>query len=125
MAQQPQLTLNDGRTIPQLGFGVWQVAPGEVETAVGRAVEAGYGSVDTAAAYNNEEGVGDALAKAADERNIFLTTKLWNDRQGYDETLRAFDESMRKLKRDVLDLYLIHWPSPSRNLYVETWKAFI
>jgi 2,5-diketo-D-gluconate reductase A len=126
MAQQPQLTLNDGRDIPQIGFGVWQVPPGEVATAVSRALGAGYRSVDTAAAYNNEEGVGAALAKTPDEgASIFLTTKLWNDRHGYDETLRAFDESLRKLKRDSVDLYLIHWPSPHRGLYVETWRAFI
>jgi 2,5-diketo-D-gluconate reductase A len=123
MPSQPDLTLNDGRTIPQLGFGVWQVPPGDVEQVVSGAIAAGYRSIDTAAAYNNEDGVGAALARTAEP--VFLTTKLWNERHGYDEALKAFDESLRRLRRDNVDLYLIHWPAPRKNLYVETWKALV
>jgi 2,5-diketo-D-gluconate reductase A len=124
MASQPVIALNDGSSIPQLGFGVWQVPPGDAETVVRQAVAAGYRSIDTAAAYNNEDGVGAALAGGAGQ-DVYLTTKLWNDRQGFDATLRAFDESMARLKRDRLDLYLIHWPAPRKDLYVETWRAMI
>jgi 2,5-diketo-D-gluconate reductase A len=124
MATQPVIALNDGSSIPQLGFGVWQVPPGDVEGVVRQAVAAGYKSIDTAAAYNNEDGVGAALAGGAGQ-DVYLTTKLWNDRQGFDNTLRAFDESMARLKRDKLDLYLIHWPAPRKDLYVESWRAMI
>jgi diketogulonate reductase-like aldo/keto reductase len=121
----PQLTLNDGVEIPQLGFGVFQVPPSDTATAVTQAFEAGYRHVDTAAAYGNEEGVGEAVAASGIPRDeLFVTTKVWNSQQGYDSTLRAFDQSMRKLALDVVDLYLIHWPTPGRDLYVETWRAF-
>jgi 2,5-diketo-D-gluconate reductase A len=116
----PLISLNNGVRIPQLGFGVYQVPENQVTGAVTTAIEAGYRSIDTAAAYYNESGVGDAIAGVPD---LFITTKLWNSDQGYDSTLRAFDESMRRLRRDVLDLYLIHWPTPSRDLYPETWRA--
>jgi diketogulonate reductase-like aldo/keto reductase len=116
----PLISLNNGVRIPQLGFGVFQVPEDQVAGAVTTAIEAGYRSIDTAAAYRNESGVGDAIAGVPD---LFITTKLWNSDQGYDSTLRAFDESMRRLRRDVLDLYLIHWPVPSRDLYAETWRA--
>ncbi len=120
------LQLNNGVTMPQLGFGVWQVPDAEATSVVAEALKAGYRSIDTAAAYGNEGGVGEAIAQSdVDRDDIFITTKLWNADQGYDATLRAFDESLRKLKLDVLDLYLIHWPMPARDLYVDTWKAFV
>ncbi|NYH54598.1 diketogulonate reductase-like aldo/keto reductase [Nocardiopsis arvandica] len=120
----PELTLGNGLRIPQLGFGVWQVPPDEVVTAVSTALDAGYRSIDTAAAYDNEEGVGEALRRSGLERgDVFVTTKLSNSDQGYDATLRAFDASLRRLGLDVLDLYLIHWPLPGRDQYVPTWKA--
>ncbi|MFD9701947.1 aldo/keto reductase [Lentzea sp. NPDC059081] len=116
----PLISLNNGVRIPQLGFGVFQVPEDQVAGAVTTALEAGYRSIDTAASYRNESGVGDAIAGIPD---LFVTTKLANTDQGYDSTLRAFDESMRKLRRDVLDLYLIHWPLPGRELYAESWRA--
>ena len=125
MTQVPNLTLNTGAQIPQLGFGVFQVPPDEVVEPVRTAIEAGYRSIDTAAAYGNEEGVGKAIAESGVRReDLFVTTKLWNDRQGYDSTLQAFDESMTKLGLDYLDLYLIHWPAAGQDKYVETWRAF-
>jgi len=120
--KQSWITLNDGAKIPQLGLGVWQTPADETATIVRHAVEAGYLAVDTAAIYGNEEGVGEALA---DHPDIYVTTKLWNAEQGYDTTLRAFDVSMKKLRRDVLDLYLIHWPLPMVDKYVDTWKALV
>ncbi|MFF9489025.1 aldo/keto reductase [Streptomyces sp. NPDC014676] len=111
--------------MPQLGFGVWQVPDAEAETAVTTALEAGYRSIDTAAIYGNEEGTGRALAKSDVPReDLFVTTKLWNSDQGYDSTLRAFDTSLSKLGLEYVDLYLIHWPAPARDRYVDTYKAF-
>ncbi|MFI5569479.1 aldo/keto reductase [Streptomyces sp. NPDC051740] len=111
--------------MPQLGFGVWQVPDAEAETAVATALEAGYRSIDTAAIYGNEEGTGRALAKSGVPReDLFVTTKLWNSDQGYDSTLRAFDTSLSKLGLEYVDLYLIHWPTPARDRYVDTYKAF-
>jgi diketogulonate reductase-like aldo/keto reductase len=118
--------LNNGVTMPQLGFGVWQVPDAEATPAVAEALKAGYRSIDTAAAYGNEAGTGAAIAQSGLSRDdVFVTTKLWNDDHGYDATKRAFDESLRKLGLDVLDLYLIHWPTPARDNYVDTWKAFV
>ncbi|WP_090049467.1 aldo/keto reductase [Lentzea fradiae] len=112
--------------MPQLGFGVWQVPDAEATPAVAEALRAGYRSIDTAAAYGNESGVGKAIAQSdVDRDDIFVTTKLWNADHGRDKTLRSFDESMKRLGLDVLDLYLIHWPTPARDLYVDTWKAFV
>ncbi|SNB79123.1 2,5-diketo-D-gluconate reductase A [Arboricoccus pini] len=126
MATQPHHKLNDGSTIPSLGFGVWQVPDDGAAAAVGKALAVGYRHVDTAAIYGNERGVGEALANAGLARDAFyLTTKVWNEAQGYDKTRRAFDESLSRLKLDHVDLYLIHWPSPHRGLYVETWKALV
>jgi 2,5-diketo-D-gluconate reductase A len=125
MSIEPSLVLNDGRSMPRIGFGVWQIPPGEVERAVRLALDAGYRSIDTAAIYNNEEGVGDALAGRADRSEVFVTTKLWNDRQGFDETLRAFDESLKRLRLETIDLYLIHWPVPRKNLYRDSWRALV
>ncbi|MFK0136291.1 aldo/keto reductase [Streptomyces murinus] len=120
----PPIILNNGVEMPQVGFGVWQVPDDEAERAVGTALEAGYRSIDTAAAYGNEEGTGRAIAACGLPReDIFVTTKLWNSDQGYDATLRAFDTSLGKLGLDHLDLYLIHWPLPARDTYVDTYKA--
>ncbi|MFD8647513.1 aldo/keto reductase [Streptomyces mirabilis] len=111
--------------MPQLGFGVWQVPDDEAEQAVATALESGYRSIDTAAIYGNEEGTGKAIATSGIPREeLFVTTKLWNSDQGYDSTLRAFDTSLEKLGLDYLDLYLIHWPLPSRGKYIDTYKAF-
>ncbi|MEU9370126.1 aldo/keto reductase [Streptomyces avermitilis] len=120
----PTVTLNNGIQIPQLGFGVFQVPDAETTAAVTAALEAGYRSIDTAAIYGNETGVGTALADSDLTRDeLFVTTKLWNADQGYDATLKAFDASIDKLGLDYIDLYLIHWPTPARDLYRETWKA--
>ncbi|MCX4970252.1 aldo/keto reductase [Streptomyces sp. NBC_00654] len=121
----PTLTLNNGVTMPQLGFGVFQVPDEETTAAVGTALEAGYRSIDTAAIYGNERGVGRALAESGLARDeLFITTKLWNADQGYDAALTAFDASLDKLGLDHVDLYLIHWPTPARDLYTDTWRAF-
>jgi 2,5-diketo-D-gluconate reductase A len=124
MPSIPTLTLNNGHTIPQLGFGVFQVPPDQVIEPVETALEAGYRLIDTAAAYGNEDGVGKALANSGIDRDeLFVTTKLWNADHGFDDALRAFDTSLSKLGLDVVDLYLIHWPTPGRGNFVETWKA--
>lgn len=123
--QVPQIKLTDDVEIPQLGYGVFQIPPDETTRAVTAALEAGYRSIDTAAAYENEEAVGKAIAGSVLPREeLFITTKLFNSSQGYDAALRAFDNSMRRLGLEQLDLYLIHWPVPARDLYVETWRAF-
>jgi diketogulonate reductase-like aldo/keto reductase len=123
--QVPTITLNNGVEMPQLGFGVWQVPDDEAERAVATALEAGYRSIDTAAIYGNEGGTGRAIAASGLPReDIFVTTKLWNSEQGYDSTLRAFDASLAKLGLDYVDLYLIHWPLPAKDRYIDTYKAF-
>ncbi|MGH4020208.1 MAG: aldo/keto reductase [Pseudonocardiaceae bacterium] len=125
MSKVATITLNNGAQIPQLGFGVFQIPPGETARAVGTALDAGYRSIDTAAAYGNEPGVGDAIAASGLRRDeLFVTTKLWNTDHGYEATLRAFDGSIGRLKLDYVDLYLIHWPQPRVDRYVETWQAF-
>lgn len=125
MSTVPGVTLNDGARMPRLGLGVWQVPNETVASVVRTAIAAGYRSIDTAALYRNESGVGDAVADAPVPRaELFVTTKLWNSDQGYDAALRAFDESLRRLRLEYVDLYLIHWPTPQRPLYVETWRAF-
>jgi 2,5-diketo-D-gluconate reductase A len=128
-SSSPSLTLNDGVDIPVVGLGVWQTPPQDTERAVTAALHAGYRHIDTAAAYGNEPEVGRALKNSGVPReDVFLVTKLWNADQGYDKTLAAFDASMRRLgldgDGDYLDLYLIHWPLPAANLFVETFKAF-
>ncbi|MEU0811613.1 aldo/keto reductase [Streptomyces sp. NPDC005970] len=124
MSTPSTVTLNNGVEIPQLGFGVFQVPDAETAVAVTTALEAGYRSVDTASIYGNESGVGKALAGSGIAReDLFVTTKLWNADQGYDATLKAFDASLDKLGLDYVDLYLIHWPTPARDLYRESWKA--
>ncbi|WP_016907877.1 aldo/keto reductase [Streptomyces xiaopingdaonensis] len=125
MTSVPALTLNNGTKMPQLGFGVYQVPDDEAATAVGKALELGYRSIDTAALYGNEEGTGRAVAASGIPREeLFVTTKLWNTDQGYDTALRAFDTSLANLGLDYVDLYLIHWPAPAIDAYVETWRAF-
>ncbi|MCX5400957.1 aldo/keto reductase [Streptomyces sp. NBC_00102] len=125
MSKVPSLSLNNGVDMPQLGFGVWQVPDDEAERAVVTAIEAGYRSIDTAAIYGNESGTGKAIAASGVARDeLFVTTKLWNDAQGYDATLKAFDDSLDKLGLDYVDLYLIHWPTPEKDRYVDTYRAF-
>ena len=125
MSKVPPIILNNGVEMPQLGFGVWQVPDDEADQAVTTALEAGYRSIDTAAAYGNEEGTGRALrASGIAREDLFVTTKLWNADHGYDSTLRAFDTSLAKLALEYVDLYLIHWPMPDRGTYVDTYKAF-
>ncbi|MFJ8076323.1 aldo/keto reductase [Streptomyces sp. NPDC096176] len=120
----PTVTLNNGLEIPQLGFGVFQVDDEQTTDAVLSALEAGYRSIDTAAIYGNEAGVGRALAASGvDREDLFVTTKLWNADQGHDSTLAAFDDSLTKLGLDHVDMYLIHWPTPARDLYLDTWRA--
>lgn len=122
----PTVKLNDGNLIPQLGYGVWQVGNDEAVAAVSEALKVGYRHIDTAAIYGNEEGVGKAISESGIARgDIFLTTKLWNGEQGYESTLKAFDVSLKKLGTDYVDLYLIHWPMPSKDLFMDTWRAFI
>ncbi|SOC43303.1 diketogulonate reductase-like aldo/keto reductase [Rhizobium subbaraonis] len=126
MTNTPTIALRDGHAIPQLGLGVWRTPEDAAASVVRTAIEAGYRHVDTAAIYGNEEGVGEGIRASGIARgDIYLTTKLWNDQQGYDSTLRAFDESLKRLGTDYVDLYLIHWPAPQRGLYVDTWKAFL
>ena len=115
------IELNDGRAMPRLGLGVWQTPAGEAARIMREAIAAGYRAVDTASAYNNEDGVGEGLAGS----DVFLTTKLWNADQGFDSTLRAFEASVGRLKRESVDLYLIHWPAPKKGLFVDTWRALV
>lgn len=122
----PSITLNDGRMMPQLGFGVWQVTNHEAQSTVGEALEAGYRSIDTAAIYGNEEGVGEAIrASPIPREEQFVTTKLWNNNHGYDAALAAFDQSLERLKLDYADLYLIHWPVAGSEAYLDTWRALV
>ncbi len=117
--------LNDGNSIPAVGFGVFQIEPADTEQAVGAALQAGYRHIDTAAAYGNERETGRAVANSGIPRDqLYVVTKLWNADQGYDSTLKAFDASMNRLGLDHLDLYLIHWPLPRSNTFVDTFKAF-
>jgi diketogulonate reductase-like aldo/keto reductase len=124
MTGVPTIELNNGVAIPQLGFGVFLVPPGETEAAVATALSTGYRHIDTARLYENEGEVGAAIAKSGIPRDeIFVTTKLWNSDQGYDAARAAFDRSLEQLGFDYVDLYLIHWPLPKLDRYVETWRA--
>lgn len=135
MTQMDKLTdcyaLNNGVRIPCVGFGTWQTPDGEVAvSAVEEALKLGYRHIDTAAIYGNEKSVGEAIRKSGiDRKDLFITTKLWNDEHGYENTLKAFEESMNKLGLDYLDLYLIHWPNPIKyrdsfeKTNAETWRA--
>jgi 2,5-diketo-D-gluconate reductase A len=124
--QVPSVSLSDGDTIPQLGFGVFQVPPKDTAEAVTRALLAGYRHIDTAAGYHNEAGVGQAIHAAGLERDeVFVTTKCANDDHGREQAKHALKASLEQLEMEFVDLYLIHWPVPSRDKYVETWEAFI
>jgi 2,5-diketo-D-gluconate reductase A len=126
MTSSPELTFNDGNTIPQLGYGVWQVEDDVAEKVVGQAFDAGFRHIDTAKIYGNEAGVGRAIETSGlKPEEIFITTKLWNADQGYESTLKAFEGSMERLGLETLDLYLIHWMQPKQDKYVDTWKALI
>ncbi len=118
------ITLNNGITMPKLGFGVWKVKAEEAKPAVAHALKSGYRSIDTAMIYRNEEGVGQAIAESGINREeLFITTKVWNADQGYDQTLNAFETSLSLLGLDYIDLYLIHWPTPDFDQYIDTYKA--
>ena len=122
----PAVQLIGEETIPQLGFGVFQIPPDETVEATLRAFQTGYRHIDTAAAYRNEAEVGQAFrASGLDREDVFITTKCFNDDHGLERARRAFDASLNRLELEYVDLYLIHWPVPSSDLYVETWKAFI
>ncbi|MDO8377990.1 aldo/keto reductase [Phenylobacterium sp.] len=126
MTDQTFLTLNDGRLMPQVGLGVWQSPAETTADTVATALAAGYLAIDTAAAYRNEPGVGEGVRRSGVARDkLFITTKLWNENQGYDAALAAFDKSLSRLGMDYVDLYLIHWPAPTQDLYLESWKALI
>jgi 2,5-diketo-D-gluconate reductase A len=125
-SKTPNIRLRDGDPIPQLGFGVFQVPPGDTAEVATRALLAGYRHIDTAAAYGNEAGVGQAIHAAGLERDdVFITTKCANDDHGREQATRALKASLARLELDYVDLYLIHWPVPAHDKYVETWQAFI
>src|SRR5699024_3692666 len=118
------ITLNNALKMPQLGFGVWQVPEEKVAVVVKKALNVGYRSIDTAKVYENERGVGEAIADSRIPREeLFITTKVWNSDHGYENTLKAFDSSLEKLGLDYIDLYLIHWPTPKYDDYIDTYKA--
>jgi 2,5-diketo-D-gluconate reductase A len=122
----PLVKLRDGVEFPQLGLGVFLVPPEDTADVVSRALSVGYRHIDTAAAYRNESGVGEAVESSGLKREeVFITTKCWNTQQGYEEAKRALQRSLERLQMDYVDLYLIHWPAPAQDKYVETWKAFI
>jgi 2,5-diketo-D-gluconate reductase A len=126
LSQSRDIALNDGNSIPRLGLGVWQTPAEATADAVATALAAGYRHIDTAAAYRNEAGVGEGVKRSGLARDeVFITTKLWNDFQGFDSTLRAFEGSLKRLGLEGLDLFLIHWPAPTKNLYLESWRAMI
>jgi 2,5-diketo-D-gluconate reductase A len=121
----PSLTLHDDVEIPQLGFGVFQVPPEDTQEVVEQALDVGYRHIDTAGAYRNEKGVGAAIeASGIPREDFFVTTKLWNSQQGFETTLEAFEASRARLALDYVDLYLIHWPVPTEDRFVDTWRAF-
>jgi 2,5-diketo-D-gluconate reductase A len=124
MTSIPAVSLNDGNRIPQLGFGVYKIPDAETGDAVVAALEAGYRHIDTASFYENERGVGEGIRRSGlDRDDVFVTTKVWWDQNGYDSTLRSFDASLDRLGFDTVDLFLIHWPAPKHDKYVETWRA--
>jgi 2,5-diketo-D-gluconate reductase A len=122
----PSLELRGGSRIPQLGLGVYKISNDEAPDAVASALEIGYRHFDTATLYGNEQGVGEGIRRSGIDRgDVFVTTKVWQDAHGYDETLRSFDDSLEALGFDEVDLYLIHWPAPLQDRYVETWRALL
>ncbi|UEJ81214.1 aldo/keto reductase [Brachybacterium halotolerans subsp. kimchii] len=126
MSSVANIALADGNTIPQLGYGVWQVEDEVAADVVGQALEAGYRHIDTAKAYDNEEGVGRALrASGLPREDVFVTTKLWNDDHDYDRAIAALDASLERLGLEYVDLYLIHWAKPKQGKHVEAWKALV
>lgn len=126
MTAIPSLSLLDGRSIPQLGFGLWQVPEETTGQIVAQALNLGYRLLDGAAIYGNEAGQGEGLrASGLPRDDVFVTTKVWNENQGFDSTLEAIDVSLDRLGLDAVDLCLIHWPCPDKDLYVDTWRAFI
>lgn len=123
---QPILTLNDGRSMPQLGFGLWQVPEDQTARVVVEGLSAGYRMIDGAAIYGNEEGLGEGLKRTDVPRDeVFVQTKVWNSEQGFDSTLRAAEASLKRIGLPYVDCLLIHWPCPDKGLFVETWKALI
>lgn len=123
---QPRIRLNDGNDIPQLGFGVWRLPERDAPAIVGEAIRVGYRHIDTAQGYDNEAGVGQAIRQAEVPREeLFVTSKLRTGDQGYDKAKRSFEASLKRLGLETMDLFLIHWPVPAQDKYVETWKAFI
>lgn len=122
----PNIQLADGNRIPQLGPGLWQATNEDAENAVAHALSCGYRHIDTAAAYDNEESVGQGIHASGVKRDdIFVTSKVWNSEQGFDTAIRAVDASLKRLKLDHLDLMLVHWPCPQKGLFIETWHALI
>lgn len=122
----PSIALNDGNTIPQLGFGVWRLEESDAPRIVGEAIRCGYRHIDTAQGYSNEAGVGRAIREAEVAREeLFITSKLRTGDQGYDKTIRSFEGTLSRLGLETLDLFLIHWPVPAQDKYAETWKAFV
>lgn len=123
---QNTVSFHDGRNVPQIGMGVWQVENDIASSVVKTAIDIGYRSIDTAAIYGNEAGVGRGIAESGIDRDeLFIATKLWNDRHGHDSAKAAFNESLEKLGLDYVDLYLIHWPVPKVNLFVDAWESMI
>ncbi len=123
---QPMLTLNDGRALPQLGFGLWRVPAAQTAETTAAALRMGYRLVDGAAIYGNEEGMGQGIRDSGLPRDqIFVTTKVWNTDQGFDPALRAAEASLKRLGLDHVDLLLVHWPCPAKDLYLATWRALI
>lgn len=126
MTDVPSITLNDGNSIPQLGFGVWRLEEEDAPEVIGAAISAGYRHIDTAQGYDNEAGVGEAIAEADIARDqLFITSKLRNGHQGFEKAQQSLNESLERLQLDYLNLFLIHWPAPQHDRYVETWKALI
>lgn len=126
MTDSMRIDLNDGECIPRIGLGVWQTPNDVAAKVVSAALQVGYRHVDTAAAYNNEEGVGEGVRASGTPRDaVFITTKVWNSDQGYDQALSAMEASLKRLQLDYVDLVLIHWPAPKRGLYLDTWRALV
>jgi 2,5-diketo-D-gluconate reductase A len=124
--EQAFIQLSDGNTIPQIGLGVWQASQEQAKTAVSHALKSGYHHIDTASIYQNEEGVGKGIKDSGIARDqMFITTKIWNDAQGFEAAKTSLDASLARLQLDYVDMLLIHWPAPEKNLYVETWQALI
>jgi len=124
MIQHPKLKLNDGHEMPSFGYGVWQIDNSQTAEAVATAIGIGYRLIDTATLYGNEQGVGEAVRNSGLKRQeLFVATKLWNDSHGFNGALKAFEASLKRLKLDRIDLFMIHWPVPGLDRYVETWRA--